>query len=59
MKIEITEEDRDWIEERAYNLYRNWSRGKVTQDIRAQDGIEYWLVNATAERIEMKLDNHG
>lgn len=59
MKIEITEEDRDWIGNRAYDLYRGWSRSKVTQDIREQDGIEYWLIKATAERIEMKLDNHG
>ncbi len=55
MKIEITEEDRDWIERRAYDLYRGWTRNKVTQDIRPHDGFDYWLVNATVERMEMKL----
>lgn len=57
LSITLTEEDREWISGRAYDLYRGWSRNNVTQDIREQDGIDYWIVNATVERVQHILED--
>jgi hypothetical protein len=49
----ITEEDREWIEVRAAEMYRKWDRsmGSVRgQVIRPEDNIMYWTVDATLER---------
>ena len=50
----ISEEDREWIDRRAYDLYQGWQRrmGSVrTQVIRPEDSICHWIMDATLERM--------
>ena len=51
-KAELTEEAREWIEQRASDLFRESERrrGSVRgQVIRAEDFLDYWTITATHE----------
>lgn len=47
----LSDEDRDWIDLRAYHLFWDWRRVVKGQAVCAQDGLDYWVATATHERL--------
>jgi hypothetical protein len=58
LETPFTQEDQDWIYERANEMHYKWlhAGGVRGQIIWAQDGLEYWAAIAAQERLKARAE---